>query len=363
MAILVVGLLFLLLAICGGVRIARKDSSTPHASSNTLSGLPASEVCGAGTSLGAYDSVTLVHKKPKFVVVFLPGNPGSPRLYTDFAKLLRDRAEATVVVLGLVGHIEASSSAALPTHRDRSRVFLLDDQVAHVAERMTPYMKMAAEQRVPFVLAGHSIGSWIAVRAAQRVAQTAAAEFTKPRLLLITPFLESKSCMEAASFRSKQALFRRRLGGLLPSIGDVLLEPLGAVASVLQRLPEATRRRIGKSSLEKLASPYDTLVVNEVVHRGQLRNWLGLAADEFQVLETPFDAASELKGWQARAVYVPDDEWAPLSMAAAMKRDGLRVDILESTKEAEMSHAFSVQPGSCRRVADWAADALKDMKR
>ena len=52
-----------------------------------------------------------------------------------------------------------------------------------------------------------------------------------------------------------------------------------------------------------------------------------------------------------------------LSMAAAMKRDGLRVDILESTKEAEMSHAFSVQPGSCRRVADWAADALKDMKR
>lgn len=384
-----------LAAVTTTVSAARPSSP---ASSLSVPGLPPVELRGAGSQLGAFDCLTFpAAKKPQFVVVFVPGNPGMPRFYCDFARMLCDRIGAKVVLLGLVGHLEASSSAQLSSG-ERTRTFNLEDQVNHVAERIQPFMQEAAEHDVPFALVGHSIGSWIALRAAQKtcghrqqqqkqqdvgsdggVATSTRARsraspvrrrrtssggstiVASPRLLLLTPFLECPACMEAESFRSKHRLWKRPVG-VLPSIGDALIEPLGALAFIAQRLPESARRWIARGSLTNLATPYDTLVVNELMHRGQVRNLLSLASDEFRTLDVQMDVASELGAMPARALYVPDDEWAPLAMAESMKSQGLHVSILESDAQTTMKHAFSVQPGSCARVAEWASNALKEMR-
>ena len=354
--------LFLLLGLACTVSARLKASSRAVPSPGL--GLPHVEVRGQGSSLGVYETLAFTHEKPKFVVVFVPGNPGLPRFYVDFARMLCNRAGATVVLLGLVGHLEASSIATLPV-RERSRTFLLNDQVAHVSERSLMYAEQAGRDGVPFVLAGHSIGSWIALRAAQRMhkrgpTSRGSGRAVMPWLLLITPFIECGACMDGAPFRSKHRLWQRHLG---VCVGDILIEPLGLLGSVLRQMPESARRHLARASLEPLASPFDALVVNELIHRGMARNLLTLAGDEFRTLNANIALDEELCGMPARLAFVPSDEWAPSSLANSLKKRGLHVDVLEyDDSGAPMKHAFSVQPASSARMATWAVEALWKMR-
>lgn len=45
-------------------------------------------------------------------------------------------------------------------------------------------------------------------------------------------------------------------------------------------------------------------------------------------------------------------------MAERCNAAGVRADVLPSTEDCPMKHAFSVQPSSCKRVAEWTAAAL-----
>ena len=62
-----------------------------------------------------------------------------------------------------------------------------------------------------------------------------------------------------------------------------------------------------------------------------------------------------------RAVFVPGDEWAPLSMVSRCHAAGVPADVLESDAQSTMQHAFSIKDDSCTRVAEWTAGAVERM--
>jgi pimeloyl-ACP methyl ester carboxylesterase len=349
---------------------------------------------GAGSELGAYDEMVTSVEDPTAIVVFVAGNPGAPAYYSNFASELSTKAHATVILIGLVGHLQRTSCAKLP-RGERGRVFGLEEQVAHIAARAAPHMEEAAQAGVPFVIAGHSIGAWISLQAEQRLRRSAtetagrphnrprsspgrvrgrsktasrptASAAPRPRLLLITPFLDVPSCLEFASQRSRLRLFNKPFGWT-PSIVQTLTPVRGLVGTALQYAPERLVRSLCKKELRNLSEEYAQLTLKETLHRHQIRNCLLLAQDEFQRLLPPMDLHGVIgplvRANLVRAVYVPDDEWAPRSMALRCREEiGLDAQMIESTSNVSMRHAFSVQHGSCARVADWAARAIDELR-
>uniref|UniRef100_A0A7S2II70 AB hydrolase-1 domain-containing protein n=1 Tax=Haptolina brevifila TaxID=156173 RepID=A0A7S2II70_9EUKA len=325
---------------------------------------------GVGSPLGPHEVLCVKPAvPPRAVLVFVPGNPGQPSFYSDFAERLCARLEAEVVVLGLAGHLTRPSALALGW-RERRRSFTIHDQVAHVAARSAPYLARADALGVPCCMAGHSIGAWIALGASLRLqplqpvtsgtAASGAAETayrSRPYVLLLTPFLEAPSSMPIDSFRSKYRLITRW--------GALLTEPAAAIGAALGAAPEVLRRRVLAGELANLSPQYANLVLHGLVHAGSLRNLLTLARTEFAALAPSFDfsagAATLAASDQLRALFVPGDEWAPSAMMARCTAAGVSAELLESTPDALMRHAFSVQPGSCSAVVDWVARSFAQM--
>lgn len=126
---------------------------------------------GAGTELGHYEvykSGPEEGEEATSYVVFVPGNPGMCGFYTGYADSLRDRLGCAVIVMGLAGHVGRTAARSLPAS-ERRRVFSLEDQLKHVAARAAVVQAKAADDGVPFTIIGHSIGGWIALRAAQQL--------------------------------------------------------------------------------------------------------------------------------------------------------------------------------------------------
>ena len=438
---------------------------------------PPTSVDGAGSELGAYEYYTSnpcdgdeSYEPPTSYVVFIPGNPGVPGFYAEFADRLCESLGASVIVMGLAGHLSLSARSQLPPSEQR-RLFSLEDQLRHVVARASGIQAQAAAAGVPFTLVGHSIGAWLALRAAQQLqpaprtirsspgaavttssapsarqraqrspsrtrpaaaagaaaAAAAAAtpspsahvdsSFPAPRALLITPFLETPS---SPALISKRMLFYSPLfGGLFGGSGGVgggggangggeasrgqsgsmkaggskmfstinsseafiisggipahrprsfaalALEPLCWLCSVAFALPERWLRLLLWAELRALAPEHADYVVHELSHRHCLRNILYLGYTEFALLEHEFDLEEMSPLCEAdrvRCLYVPDDQWAPLSVCARLNEQlGVVADVLQSTDDVEMRHAFSVQPASCARVAEWAAKSIAQM--
>jgi hypothetical protein len=77
---------------------------------------------GSGSPLGAHEVICVNPScTPRAVLVFIPGNPGQPAFYSDFAERLSARLEAQVVVLGLAGHLTRPSASTLTWVERRRR--------------------------------------------------------------------------------------------------------------------------------------------------------------------------------------------------------------------------------------------------
>ena len=370
---------------------------------------------GAGSALGPYDEITFESESPKAIIVFIPGNPGMPGYYSDFASTLRTNLQATVVCMGLIGHLELSSRVKLP-RREAALAPSVEAQVEHVAVRSLPYMRQAQDAGVPFVFIGHSIGAWIALHAERRMRAPAAATpeainttnkkarprsspkrerpspaatggkpAPRPYLLFITPFLDVPSCRDPSvpNINFLRRVFKPLVAGV--SLGRVLAGPFAGLAGLVRGvLPERLMLRVAKTPgiASDLSEKYTALAIQETIHRHQVRNILLMANTEFASLAAPMDTKELLaplaKQGRLRALYVPGDQWAPLSMGRALEKEaGVFVDVYESRDESElqgasadpqlpasaytMQHAFSVQPGSCFVVARWADAALREM--
>ena len=383
---------------------------------------------GVGTELGPYE---VYLSEPEFedptsYVVFLPGNPGMAGFYCEYADSLCERTGASVLVMGLVGHIGRSASSSLPA-AERRRVYSLEDQLKHVVARAAPVQAQAGDRGVPFTIVGHSIGGWIALRAAQQLqrqptspakprlskspsrrgssgtsrpspgpsAIASDASLPEPHVLLLTPFLDVPSSMPTLAAKrrllhspllgesgggggggggddgggtSNSAAYFAQTGGTPPeqplSFATLTTPLVGYFASFLCTLPAPLRRAVLSRQTAELDADHREYVVRELAYRHNLRNILYLARTEFAVLEQPLDwaeLAPLIAADRVRALYVPEDEWAPVAMLERAQELGMVAELLESDEEVEMKHAFSVREESCERVAEWTAKAMGQM--
>lgn len=105
-------------------------------------------------------------RRPKLFLLFIPGNPGLPSWYLDYLGTIHShpqlRGHVEILAVGHLGH------APIPrTHEPQQCSTNLKNQVAHkvrIVDRireMYPRSNGNTEQEVQFVLAGHSVGSYI----------------------------------------------------------------------------------------------------------------------------------------------------------------------------------------------------------
>eukprot|EP00968_Pinguiococcus_pyrenoidosus_P001308 scaffold58_cov256-Pinguiococcus_pyrenoidosus.AAC.3 len=131
-------------------------------------------------------------------VLILPGNPGIPGYYEDFATALAKRLSAdggvTVTALGLLGHCADAKSD--PT---TFRVFGLDEQIEHATEQLGELEK-AAPRDAKIAVLGHSIGANIGLKAVHALDWPQKVKAVG----LLTPFLQNND--DNPDFASKKRL-------------------------------------------------------------------------------------------------------------------------------------------------------------
>ena len=349
---------------------------------------PEAALDGAGSLLGPYESLHLVPKRGRSqaIIVFVPGNPGHPHFYLQFARTLSERCGVEIVLLGLAGHITSAAAAQLNAD-DRARTFGIREQVEHVAARTVPHMRRAKRLGVPVCLVGHSIGGWIALEAAcvlgaipmpvmgvggtRRSTRRQSRRTVSPcrdresdealpdadvdlHVLAMMPFLSTApdECTAAVTEKLRAV---NMLGGRFAVLA-------GGLGALLHRTPRALLRWLLAGEIRSLRPPVGAFVLDEVVHATSLRNMAHLAQSEMNALARPYDfdrAASPLAAARRlHLLYVENDQWAPVAMAHRAAESGVPCDILrDQTGAAPMAHAFSVQrEEACgARVTDWCA--------
>ena len=236
------------------------------------------------------------HGPARFVTLFIPGNPGLVDFYGGFGKALADASQSRVVLVGFAGHLGRQRAS----RRDRHQTpFDLNAQLDHCFTLAQKIAADAALQKVPFVLVGHSIGAWIAIKVACRMGEDAsrskAAAASPPSdvsdaverdatpqpaaTLGLLPFLSNPH--EDASFESKYRAMAR-YGAFIPAVA--------AAASLGARLlPRRVLRRLLSAQLEAMEPASEAVVFEQLLCFGALRNYLSLGRDEFEQLEPPFD--------------------------------------------------------------------------
>jgi len=93
--------------------------------------------------------------RPVASVLVLPGNPGVASYYSDFAAAVSLAASVDVTVCGLRGHLLARSHETFAT-------FSLAQQEAAIVA----FIDELPAAATPLVVCGHSIGAYLALRAA-----------------------------------------------------------------------------------------------------------------------------------------------------------------------------------------------------
>lgn len=330
------------------------------------------------SSVGGLHEVLLCESETKAerIVVVIPGNPGLPGFYADFAKSLASDLTADVAVVGLANHVSWPSVARMvDVEQAGRRPFILrrlfgrrtsvpwralhavDSQVAHLSAALAPYSRRASTEGVPLVIIGHSIGAWFAMQLLASSARADAAAPT-PRFpsntaaLLVFPFLQEN--MNDSVYKTKHDMLLR-LPWLIPIIARA--------AGLLRRAPAKLRRRALRSQVKGMDEKYVALVESGFLHVGAAQNMLHLARSEMRALagqyKVPAELDSVVQAGRVRALYIDrGDEWAPLTAEEQMRAQGVRT----SVRSADVvSHSFSCNASDTRVVAAWVAETMREI--
>jgi len=323
---------------------------------------------GVGTALGAYEAIFDTNKTRKGpasgIIIFVPGNPGLPGWYAEFLAAVTARVNAEGMVLGLAGHISWANARRLRGSSDEGRCYTIDEQLTHVTERIRTFCNKGRQRIIHgdeagrVTLIGHSIGGWLALQAALRLQS----EAWRPRVVLLMPFLEVP-----ASLRALPLSFRLEYHVLTSCIGPLLVHVFGNLATLIRCAPPSLKTALLPTEVRKRFTPAcHRLVRDGLVHRDALHNIVRLVQTELHRLGSPYDFEAGASALAAsgglRACFVPGDKWGPLTMASLCSAAGVPVDVLESTLEVPMKHAFSVQAASCARVVEWTVGVLGEMQ-
>ncbi|KAG9117709.1 hypothetical protein FRC07_007325 [Ceratobasidium sp. 392] len=166
---------------------------------------------------------------PELVLLFIPGNPGLVKFYTEFLEDVHrtTNSAGTRLAIFIRGHIGHAPS--LLPENDSPWSVGLDSQVASTIE-LYDSIRDTYGPNTKIVLAGHSVGAWIATQVMHARPNTVAAAF------LLFPTVSNIA--STPNGRRLSWLFHRPIPSLVSSFTRLLtLPPLSIVPYALPYLP------------------------------------------------------------------------------------------------------------------------------
>jgi hypothetical protein len=230
-------------------------------------------------------------------ILILPGNPGSPYFYTDFATHLHaasaQRLPITITCHACHSAASTGAASAPPQYHD------LAAQVRHKVA-----VARALLQRhpgVPLVLLGHSVGAYMCLEVMRALPEAAVA-----RALLLFPTL-----LHIGASPNGQALMPLFRYGRWA---------LAAAALALGALPAPLQRAVARTRLPPAATPATLAAALTLVHPVVGVNALYLALTEMRDIGALDGALARAAGPKCIAYFGAQDGWNSQGDAHAVAR-------------------------------------------
>ncbi|GFY62487.1 lipid droplet-associated hydrolase [Trichonephila inaurata madagascariensis] len=103
----------------------------------------------------------------RFLILFIPGNPGALEYYIEFIKALYEGLQRTIPIWGIshAGHVSPPPGCTVPKLQDNENLYSLEGQIHHKMAFINTYVPR--DRRV--ILIGHSIGCYIVLELLKRL--------------------------------------------------------------------------------------------------------------------------------------------------------------------------------------------------
>ncbi|KAG0245997.1 hypothetical protein BGX31_005061 [Mortierella sp. GBA43] len=251
------------------------------------------------------------------ILIMIPGNPGMVDYYIPFLQSVYDTCQQKIDIFG--GHSAGSHVV------DPSRMFSLEEQVENkiaILDRLREIYPAGTR----FILAGHSMGSWLALRVLK------ARPNDIERVFALFPTIDKIA--DTPNGRKLKHLFR-------PTVRAIV----GGSVSVLRALfpdPE------GLQSIVKMATGQGgdmaKVTSQELLHSSVVKNCLFLAGEEMVQIKIKDKELIEEHASKFVFYYGKTDEWSPIENYYEMQAEFPSIKI--HLCEQGMAHAFVLQHGA-----------------
>jgi pimeloyl-ACP methyl ester carboxylesterase len=234
----------------------------------------------------------LISKKENHNIkmIIIPGNPGLIDFYILFINNLFELLEKKIAIYG-IGH--AGHGAA---KKNLNKLFSLEDQINHKIDFLIQYF----DKNTKFILCGHSIGSYIALKIFQR-----------------------RKDLQIIKVINLFPTFRYLWNGLTP-FKKIIIQPIirNIIASLLHYTPWFFKRLIlfQKENIDE--SHY--LVLEKNIDYFIILNCLYMAyLESQQILEIDNEIESVIKNNIEKLIFLygPKDKYAPLEYYEHLKKN------------------------------------------
>ncbi|KAI5067467.1 hypothetical protein GOP47_0017995 [Adiantum capillus-veneris] len=271
---------------------------------------------------------------PKLRVVFIPGNPGIIPFYKSYLEALSQSfgENANITGIGYVGH----------TCKDleKGKLFSLEEQVEHKIQFV---QKVVADEKIPLVLVGHSIGAHMALCVFKRFPDKV------QHVVALYPFLATN---EGSCFQSFLKWSLRQ---------NFLCEALAYFASFVGRVPKTISRGLLKNVFGRNWSQFSVDVACQYLLQYSLvRNIMYLGMTEFKKLQRHPDWEFLIERQSNISIlFGVDDHWGPLTLFEEMTGQAPHLDV-EIEHEGH-DHAFCCTEDGSYWVAAYCAKTIRKM--
>ncbi|KAI4378649.1 hypothetical protein MLD38_016100 [Melastoma candidum] len=278
---------------------------------------------------------------PTVHVFFIPGNPGVVMYYKDFVESLYEQMDGKVSITA-VGHLSHSKEDWA-----KGRLFSLQEQIDHKIDFIREELQ---KLKVPMLLVGHSIGSYISLEIFKR--SPAAVSYCIGLYPFLTLNLESM----------KQSLIKNITQSLVVSLA------LSSIVASLGLLPTETTQFVVSNTVGKSwTKPAVEATCSHLLKFHMMRNILFMAMTEFHELKDEPNWAFMRANQQKLAfLFGIDDHWGPLQMhgeSVFVPIDQIRKQVPGITLSVEReghTHAFCCTEAGSRWVAHLVATLIKN---
>ncbi|ODV88333.1 hypothetical protein CANCADRAFT_46229 [Tortispora caseinolytica NRRL Y-17796] len=263
-------------------------------------------------------------------LVMVPGNPGLAGFYRPFMEsLAKERPDLDYLCI---------------SHAAGKKIFQLDEEIDYLSERI---LRKLPTKNV--VLCGHSIGSYMAIRIALKLADRGV---HVRNTFLLMPTITDLALSNAGTKLSAVSK--------VPGMQAVLPAVFSGFASFLAVLPASTVYPIIRWVVQGTDSAVNT-VYQLVTSPYAARQAIGMAWDELDKLVTNSELQPERFwtefGSSVHVLFADNDKWVNPSTEAKVVKHVLSMGASEPVHES-VSHSFCINEKDSATVARFILDRL-----